>query len=72
MPRTAAVFRRNADEHPRSSNAFDGLGDGYRAAGDARRAAESYRRAVALDPRNRHAVMMLRQLAPRAPAQPSE
>lgn len=44
------AFRLNAENHPGSANAWDSLGDGYRALGDTTRAASSYRRALEVDP----------------------
>lgn len=45
-----AILEFNAEDNPRSANAFDSLGDGYVAAGDTARAIESYRHALAIDP----------------------
>jgi CubicO group peptidase (beta-lactamase class C family) len=60
-----AVFKLNADAHPRSANAFDSLAEAYAAGGEKQRAIDSYRRALELDPQNAHAARMLKQL--RAP-----
>ncbi|HET9332645.1 MAG TPA: serine hydrolase [Gemmatimonadota bacterium] len=51
-----AFFERNAQEFPRSSNAFDSLGDGYAASGDKNAAIASYLRSYELDPRNERAL----------------
>ena len=51
-----AFFERNAQEFPRSSNAFDSLGDGYAASGDKNAAIASYLRSYELDPHNERAL----------------
>ncbi len=43
-----AIFQLNAAEHPLSSNAFDSLGEAYRANGQGALAVNSYRRAAVL------------------------
>jgi CubicO group peptidase (beta-lactamase class C family) len=57
-----AIFRLNTAEHPKSSNAFDSLGEAYSRNGQKGLAIESYQAAVKLDPSNGHAVSMLKQL----------
>lgn len=57
-----AIFRLNTTEHPKSSNAFDSLGEAYSQNGQNALAIQSYQTAVALDPTNGHAVSMLKQL----------
>lgn len=44
------VFRFNAEDHPRSANAFDSLGDGLLAQGDTTGAIEAWRHALRVDP----------------------
>ncbi len=63
--KAVAVFKLNANEHPRSGNAFDSLGEGYAAAGDTKRAATAYEKALALDPSNDHAKTALADLKTR-------
>jgi tetratricopeptide (TPR) repeat protein len=46
------VLALNARLHPRTSSAYQRLGEAYAAAGDVRRAIESHERALAIDPRN--------------------
>jgi len=58
-----AIFRLNAMEHPVSSNAFDSLGEAYRANGENNLAVISYRFALVLDPSNGHATEELKQLS---------
>jgi tetratricopeptide (TPR) repeat protein len=50
-----ALFKRNVREFPRSSNAYDSLGDGLVALGDREAAIANYRKSHELDPRNEHA-----------------
>lgn len=57
-----AVFKLNTTQHPVSSNAFDSLGEAYRANGENHLAISSYQTAVKLDPTNGHAAAMLRAL----------
>jgi len=57
-----AVFKLNAMEHPVSSNAFDSLGEAYRANGENNFAVISYRFAILLDPSNGHAAGELKEL----------
>jgi CubicO group peptidase (beta-lactamase class C family) len=59
-----AIFKLNAMEHPLSSNAFDSLGEAYRANGERNLAITSYRLAVLLDPANGHAAGELKELKP--------
>jgi CubicO group peptidase (beta-lactamase class C family) len=56
------VFKLNTSVYPRSSNAFDSLGEAYRAVGDRELAIESYQKAVELDPTNLHAAETLNKL----------
>ena len=56
-PRDAvALFQRNVQLFPRSSNAFDSLGDGLAAIGSDDAAITSYLKSYELDPRNEHAL----------------
>lgn len=57
-----AIFKLNTTEHPFSSNAFDSLGEAFRANGENELAINSYRTAVKLDPTNGHAAAMLKDL----------
>jgi Flp pilus assembly protein TadD len=56
------MFKLNAEEHPRSSNAHDSLGEAYAANGDVQLAIRSYERALELDPANANAAARLRSL----------
>jgi CubicO group peptidase (beta-lactamase class C family) len=57
-----AILKLNSTEHPKSSNAFDSLGEAYRNNGDKDLAINSYQTAVILDPTNGHAAEMLKEL----------
>lgn len=47
-----AVFRRNVERFPESSNVYDSLGEAYLESGQLEAALESYERSVELDPAN--------------------
>jgi Flp pilus assembly protein TadD len=57
-----AVLELNAAEYPRSSNAYDSLGEAYMLAGRQELAAANYRKSLELDPRNENARAMLEKL----------
>lgn len=48
--RAVATMQVAVDEHPQAANAYDSLGDAYRAAGDRDAAIVSYRRALEISP----------------------
>lgn len=56
------IFEVNARMHPKSSNAYDSLGEGYADAGENQRAIEAYRRSVELNSGNENAKRMLLKL----------
>jgi tetratricopeptide (TPR) repeat protein len=62
-----AVFRLAAEAFPKSSNAFDSLGEAYATHGERALAMESYRKALQLDPGNSNAKAKVEELG-RAPA----
>jgi tetratricopeptide (TPR) repeat protein len=47
-----AVFRRNVERFPESSNTYDSLGEAYLESGQLEAALENYERSVELDPAN--------------------
>ncbi len=57
-----ALFQYNVRQWPRSSDAFDSLGDGYAQNHDPSSAAKAYRRALELNPANREAADSLASL----------
>lgn len=63
------IFQLNVETHPRSSNAYDGLGEAYAAAGNKDLAIETYRKALAFDAENTNSKAALLRLTGR-PATP--
>ena len=57
-----AVLVRAVEEYPNSSNAFDSLGEAYAKAGKKDPAIKNYEKSLELDPKNAHAVEMIKQL----------
>lgn len=57
-----AVFKMNVADHPGSANAYDSLGECYRARGETRVAIEAYTRSLALNPANGNAVKALAEM----------
>jgi hypothetical protein len=56
------VFELNIEGYPRSSNAYDSLGEAYLAAGDEAQAIANYKIALQLDPANRSSAGALQKL----------
>jgi hypothetical protein len=63
------IFRLNVETHPKSSNAYDSLGEAYAAAGNKDLAIENYRKALALNAENTNSKAALLRLTGR-PATP--
>lgn len=57
-----AVFQRNVQEYPQSSNVYDSLGEAYMDAGKKELAIANYEKSLQLDPKNQNAVNMLKKL----------
>ena len=57
-----AMFQRNVQEYPQSSNVYDSLGEGYMKAGQKDLAIANYEKSLQLDPKNQNAVDMLKKL----------
>jgi Flp pilus assembly protein TadD len=57
-----AVFQRNVQEYPRSSNVYDSLGEAYMKAGQKYLAIANYQKSLELDAKNHNAVEMLKKL----------
>ena len=57
-----AVFQRNVQEYPQSSNVYDSLGEAYMDAGKKELAIANYEKSLQLDPKNQNAVSMLKKL----------
>ncbi len=64
VPAAVKLFRFVAEQHPRSWNAHDSLGEALLAAGDRAGALASYRKALELEPRNRAAQKAIDELTP--------
>ena len=57
-----AIFKLNIEEYPKSSNAYDSLGEAYSKNGQKGPCHRNYRKAVELDPKNQNAVEKLKEL----------
>ncbi len=57
-----AIFQRNVQEYPQSSNVYDSLGEAYMKAGQKDLAITNYQKSLQLDPKNQNAVDMLKKL----------
>jgi CubicO group peptidase (beta-lactamase class C family) len=57
-----AIFQRNVQEYPQSSNVYDSLGEAYMKAGQKDLAIANYEKSLQLDPKNNNAVEMLKKL----------
>jgi CubicO group peptidase (beta-lactamase class C family) len=57
-----AVFQRNVQEYPHSSNVYDSLGEAYMDAGKKELAIANYEKSLQLEPKNQNAVNMLKKL----------
>ncbi len=55
-------FILNTKNYPDSFNAFDSLGEAYKALGDKEKATSSYRKSLELNPENTHAFERIKQL----------
>lgn len=65
------VFALNVEAYPRSSNAYDSLGEAYMADGDKAQAIANYKIALSLDAANRSSAEALQKLGvPRQPPSP--
>jgi CubicO group peptidase (beta-lactamase class C family) len=57
------VFRRIVELYPRSSNAYDSLGEAYMKTGQKELSIANYRRSLQLDPKNQNAMDRLKKLS---------
>ena len=58
------ILQLNVEAYPRSSNAYDSLGEATMDDGNKAQAIADYRKAIQLDPNNGDAAAMIRKLAP--------
>lgn len=65
VPEAIEIFKLNVTSYPRSSNAYDSLGEAYMTHGDREQAIRNYRRSLELNPQNGNAVAQLRTLEKR-------
>jgi tetratricopeptide (TPR) repeat protein len=56
------IFKFNISLFPKSSNVYDSLGEAYFIKGDQQEARENYKKSLELNPANKNAQHMLRQL----------
>src|SRR5262249_11701525 len=56
------VFKLDAEDHPKSANAWVSLGEAYKLHGDKELAIKYYQRSVELDPGNTNALVALKKL----------
>ena len=56
------ILQLNVEAYPKSSNAYDSLGEAYMNAGDKPQAVANYQRSLQLNPKNSGAVKMLQKL----------
>ena len=64
-PDAIEIFKLNVAAYPRSSNAYDSLGEAYMTHGDRAEAMRNYRRSLELNPQNTNAAEILRKLQSR-------
>jgi CubicO group peptidase (beta-lactamase class C family) len=62
MQDAIAVFQRNVQEYPGSSNVYDSLGEAYMKAGQKELAIQNYEKSLQLDLKNKNAAEMLKKL----------
>jgi tetratricopeptide (TPR) repeat protein len=56
------MFKMNVEDHPKSANVYDSLGEAYMINGDKNAAIENYKKSLELDPGNGNAREMLKKL----------
>ena len=65
-----AVFRRNVERFPESSNVYDSLGEAYLESGQLEAALENYERSVELDPANGNGKAAIERIRQRMSGEP--
>ena len=61
-PEALEIFKLNVEAFPKSSNAYDGLGEAYMNKGDTNNAIINYKKSLELNPENNNAVEKLKVL----------
>lgn len=56
-------FILNVENYPKSSNAYDSLGEAYKTLGNNQKAIENYKKSLELNPGNDHARMKIEELS---------
>jgi cytochrome c-type biogenesis protein CcmH/NrfG len=56
------VLKLNVEAHPQSANAYDSLGEAYKIQGSIKLAVQNYKKSLELNPGNRNAESMLKEL----------
>ena len=56
------MFKMNVEDHPKSANVYDSLGEAYAAKGDRDAALANYRRSLKMDPTNTNAAAWIAKL----------
>ena len=62
MDAAIAIFKLNVELFPQSANAYDSLGEAYMKKGDKKLAIENYQKSYDLNPRNTHALDMIKKM----------
>ena len=57
-----AMFQRNVQEYPQSSNVYDSLGEAYMKTGQKDLAIANYEKSLQLNPKNQNGAAMLKKL----------
>ena len=56
------MFKMNVEDHPKSANVYDSLGEAYMKSGDKNAAIENYKKNLELNPSNDNAREMLKRI----------
>jgi tetratricopeptide (TPR) repeat protein len=56
------MFKINVEDHPKSANVYNSLGEAYMINGDKNAAIENYKKSLELNPNNGNAREMLKRL----------
>jgi len=62
MVNALAIFKLNTEAYPNSSNVYDSYGEAFKENGDKEKAIENYSKALELNPGNKNAAVMLKEL----------
>jgi cytochrome c-type biogenesis protein CcmH/NrfG len=62
LKESARVFQLNVEAYPKSGNTYDSLAEAYMDDGNKSLAVANYQKSLQLNPKNRHAIQMLKKL----------